>query len=684
MVINDEFPWERGEFPHIGLVRSDFTYLQRDEEPSIEELIDKYGKFFGKALQAGVEEVNFRTFDLDLGDKAPSYFKNPQKREGIDFSLNDPQGLEAFKTQVKAIFLGLGSHLDKGRPIKLNLLFPKVKHLEEYQKASEIVEEIHRELRAENPALNRIKPDIGIMVETKEALDNIKSFIGEVDFINVGTNDLTLSLFPDKVSRTSQKDKVEIKEYSHQVLGALVEIVKTASSHPTVQRRPPICVCGALASDAEYGLFLLGLGYPGLSLSMPYEKVLDMKANIAARDYDEIQEYTNEVLDRIYQAQKLNGEKSVQVYANLKEFLKKQRTEMEHNTLEYLSYEWANMTLSLDRLIEILNTVYNSLESLVKDTNPQDIYKHKREIALTLREQGILTEGLFNRLVEHNWDLEEVLGILEVWAYRKLIDQGTFYVYRARKVGDDYWVRVLPTGEEFRWNSRYDRRIVKHSDGSVWIKAGPDRMLKANRVTIESDPGSEVYSYEENGETFYARSINVRGVPYAFIKAGKEKEYAINLFKKNKAVSTRQEKLYLDESGKVQIIHVPDWKKHSVLQDIPYDANKENRAVLMFLLGEDPSSGEITWGHNMARPGYGHLFEDNSRILEMLVQQLRLVDKTIRGGREKLGLIKGLLEANRLLQEQRDRTLELENLLRQMGITPEVIQRPQLFVERAA
>jgi hypothetical protein len=173
-------------------------------------------------------------------------------------------------------------------------------------------------------------------------------------------------------------------------------------------------------------------------------------------------------------------------------------------------------------------------------------------------------------------------------------------------------------------------------------------------------------------------------VPYAFIKAGKEKEYAINLFKKNKAVSTRQEKLYLDESGKVQIIHVPDWKKHSVLQDIPYDANKENRAVLMFLLGEDPSSGEITWGHNMARPGYGHLFEDNSRILEMLVQQLRLVDKTIRGGREKLGLIKGLLEANRLLQEQRDRTLELENLLRQMGITPEVIQRPQLFVERAA
>jgi hypothetical protein len=86
----------------------------------------------------------------------------------------------------------------------------------------------------------------------------------------------------------------------------------------------------------------------------------------------------------------------------------------------------------------------------------------------------------------------------------------------------------------------------------------------------------------------------------------------------------------------------------------------------------------------MARPGYGNLFDDYSRILEMLVQQLRLVDKTIRGGREKLGLIKGLLEANRLLQEQRDRTLELENLLRQMGITPEVIQRPQLFVERAA
>jgi phosphotransferase system enzyme I (PtsI) len=689
VAVHDDFPWQKGEFPHVGLVRSDFTYLQTEEEPTQDDLVKEYSAFFGRAIAAGVNQMNFRTFDLDLGDKSPGYFMNPDKREGIDFSLNDAQGAKAFEAQVKAIFIALASQMDERPNMELDLLFPKVRSIGEYHRAAEIVNRILDQLRSENAAYGRIRLKLGIMLETKEALDKVESFIGEVDFINVGTNDLTLSLFSDKVSRTPKEGKVPITEYSHRVLGAIEKIVKAAQAHPNVQRRPPICVCGDLASHAEYGLFLLGLGYSGLSLSMPYDQVLDLKVNIAAHDFDELKQYASKVSERVQRAQKAAGAEAERTYGELKEFLREQRSEMEEATLEYLTYEWANSTLSLDKLIQILGRIMDTIERASDKADIDMSEESRRELGLVLLDNNILTPGLYIKFLKKKWDLNETLGILEVWAYRQLINQGTFYVYRAKKIGNDYWIRVLPTGEEFHWRSRYDRRIVRQ-EGRVFIKAGPDLLIPAVKISGDADLNNEIYEYEDHGQTFHARSIVDRGTEYTYVKAGPEKNYVIGLFKRGKSEHPQYEKLYKDKKGRVQIVHSADWMRHPVFSKMPYDTSKLNHSVLNFLLSDDALGGEITWGQNMARPGYGHLFEDKARILSLLIEQLQLLDMTIDHGRkhilERLELLTrlGLILKDKLALE--NRVKELEALLRKIGVREEVIADPSGFdaVDQAA
>lgn len=706
--IGDDIAWKQKEFHHIGLARSDFTYTDTREEPTAEALVAKYSEFFEKIGKAGIEEVNFRTFDLDLGDKAPAFFTNEGKREGIDFSLNDTQGLAAFETQVRAVFMGLASQLaQSGRPggmTKLSLLFPKVRTIDEFRRAAEIVNRIHEELKDGDADYDRIKFKLGIMVETKEALENIDSFIGEVDFINVGTNDLTLSLFSDKVYRKNpQAGKVPLQEYNHRILGALERIVRAAQAHPNPQRRPPICVCGALASYVEYSFVLLGLGYPGLSLSMPYDKVLDLKVNIAAHDSDVIKQYSTNAFSMVHKAENLKGRQAESVYAELKKYLSDKLSEIQETSLEYLTYEWANMTLSLDQLIQVIGRVMDAIDAVNSNIETEISEAGRIALGKALLDEGILAPNLYEKFIRKKWDYQELLSVLEIWAYRQLIDQGTFYVYRAMKMGNDHWIRVFPTGEEFRWKSRYECRIVKEGS-NVKIQLGPDRFVDAEPVVLDGDSSAEVYRYKDGDEIFFARNMDVGGVPYTFVKAGPEKEHVIRMFRKGKAIYGQHEKLYRDKSNRVQIIHSPDWMKHPILSKMPYATGKINRSVLYFMIDDDPVSGEITWGQNMARPGYGHLFEDNSRVLGILVDELKLVDLTVRKGREAVkerlgfltkisGLVKEietLKERNRQLEEEGlakdERIQALEKLLREIGVSEAVIKNPALFdhFDRAA
>ncbi len=666
MALHEDFSWGVGDFHHFGLVRSDFTYLQTPHEPSLEELRAEYQSFFKNAADKKVSEINFRTFDLDLGDKSPSFFKNPDQREGIDFSLNDEQGAPAFKTQVRAIFMGLKDHLDnKGNPIQLNLLFPKVRNIEEYRQASQIVATIYDQLTEEDPSYTRIQYRLGIMVETKEALDHIEDFVKEVQFINVGTNDLTLSLFPNEVSRKPMNGKASISTYNHRVLSALVKIVNAASAIQNIHMRPPICVCGELASYSEYGLFLLGLGYRGLTLSMPYDQVLEMKVKIASLDYDEIQRYSSEVLSKVNKAEHAPQEEQDDAYQALKTFLNDKRAEMEQSALDNLLYDWGLLNLSFEQLIQILRKILISFEKLGKIEDFEDWDAVRNHLATLLMEQNIITPQICEKAIERSWDIESLLTALEVWAYQKLVDQGTFYVYRAQKIGNDYWLRVLSKGNEYQWKSRYERRIIKDEvTGNIFIKAGPDKMFPAKLV--DSEDGADIYTYqEEDGIVRFARNIDVTGIPFTHIKAGPEKKHIINVFKSGKPGYPQHEHLYKDADGIVQIIHSPDWTLHPILQAMPYARNSQTASTLLFLMSDNNATGDITFGQNMAGADYGQKLEDNVRALEMLIEKMTLVDSTIRACRRQLEQMKTILGTKNIKQERdaliaRVRELELQ------------------------
>lgn len=464
-----------------------------------------------------------------------------------------------------------------------------------------------------------------------------------------------------------------------------MRIVNAAKANPNPQRRTPVCVCGDLASLPEFGLFLVGLGYSKLSLSMPYEQVLDMKVNIAAHEFDVIRHYTEEVLRGIKRCARLKGQDAEKAYGDLRELMHRKRAETERSTLEYLLYDWGTLSLSFTQVLQVLNRVYGVLSRM----GPKDPSEQRKEIADSLLEQGILTPRLYEKVMRSLWDVEELLGVLQVWAYGKLINQGDFHVYRAKKIGRYHWIRVLHTGEEYNWTSRYDRRLSKDESGRMWIQVGPgDRRVPAEKVSsmeveeqFQESPDAEIYQYTDRGGTHYVRNLNDRGVVYTFVRAGPEKGHVISLFRSGRTNREDEEKLYRDEAGKVRIVHVPDWTKHPVFKDLPYRGARLTQSALFFLL--DAQGDELTWGQNLARPGYGNLFEDSSRVLEMLINRFRVLDQAIAAGREKLGVMKVLTEVTRSLAEERSHRERLEKALRDMGINPERIGE-YVVVERAA
>ncbi|MEX0607462.1 MAG: putative PEP-binding protein, partial [Halofilum sp. (in: g-proteobacteria)] len=168
----------------------------------------------------------------------------------------------------------------------LRIMLPMISRLEELQQAMALIQRAHRELFDEG--LNTPLPQIGVMIEVPAAVYQIEAIAKRVDFISVGTNDLTQYLLA--VDRNNER-VADIYDSLHPaVLQALVQIKQGAARHGK-----PVSICGEFAGDPMGALLLLGMGID--SLSMSAGSLLRIKWVIRSFSY----EYAREIVARALQ-----------------------------------------------------------------------------------------------------------------------------------------------------------------------------------------------------------------------------------------------------------------------------------------------------------------------------------------------------------------------------------------------
>ena len=231
----------------VGLLRSEFLFLDRDEAPDEAEQTAAY-----RAVAEAVgrdRPLVIRTLDVG-GDKPLRYLPLGKEENpflgvrGVRVSLARP---DLFRTQLRAIVRSADA-------TQLHVMFPMVATLSELRAARAALAEVRS--HATGPVL------VGLMIEVPSAVWMAEQLAREADFFSIGTNDLTqyvLAMDRGNPQLARQADGLEPA-----VLRAIAATVEGARAH---QR--PVAVCGGLASDPLAAPVLVGLGVTELSVSVP-------------------------------------------------------------------------------------------------------------------------------------------------------------------------------------------------------------------------------------------------------------------------------------------------------------------------------------------------------------------------------------------------------------------------------
>ena len=251
----------------VGLLRTEFLFLGRNEAPSEEEQYESY-RAIAQALGPDRTLV-IRTLDVG-GDKPLAYLPLPKEENpflgerGIRVSLRN---LDSFRNQLRAI-------LRVGSMAKVNIMFPMVAAVSELVRAKEILEE-------ERKALGVKAVPVGVMIEVPSAALLAEHFAEHADFFSVGSNDL--SQYTLAIDRGHPKLAAEVDGIDPSLLKLIDMTVRAAHA-----RKRWVGVCGGIAGDPQAVPLLVGLGVDELSVSVP--ALPAVKAQIRALSLKDCQE----------------------------------------------------------------------------------------------------------------------------------------------------------------------------------------------------------------------------------------------------------------------------------------------------------------------------------------------------------------------------------------------------------
>lgn len=235
----------------VGLYRTEFLFMDRDQLPSEEEQFIAY-KEVVEAMEGRL--VVLRTMDIG-GDKELPYLNLLKEMNpflgwrAVRIALDRREILHA---QLRAVLRASAFG-------KLAVMFPMIISVEEIRELKSVLETLKAELRAEGKAFDE-NIQVGVMVETPSAAVNAKFLAKEVDFFSIGTNDLTQ--YTLAVDRGNELISHLYNPMSPSVLGLIKQVID--ASHAEGKWTG---MCGELAGDERATLLLLGMGLDEFSMS---------------------------------------------------------------------------------------------------------------------------------------------------------------------------------------------------------------------------------------------------------------------------------------------------------------------------------------------------------------------------------------------------------------------------------
>ena len=237
----------------VGLLRTEFLYLERSHLPDEEE---QYHAYRAIADAFGHRPVILRTLDIG-GDKELPYLNLPQEMNpflgvrAIRLCLAQP---DLFKPQLRAA-------LRAGADRNLRIMFPMVATVDEVKKARALLDKCRTQLLAEGqPASEEM--EVGIMVEIPTAALLAELLAAEVDFFSIGTNDL--AQYTMAADRTNARVAHLATGFQPTVLRLVRDVI--AAAH---DQNKWVGLCGELAGEPLAIPILLGLGIDELSMNPP-------------------------------------------------------------------------------------------------------------------------------------------------------------------------------------------------------------------------------------------------------------------------------------------------------------------------------------------------------------------------------------------------------------------------------
>ncbi|MES2204212.1 MAG: phosphoenolpyruvate--protein phosphotransferase, partial [Pseudomonadota bacterium] len=261
----------------VGLYRTEIPFLARELFPSSEEQKIIYRQLLNAFSP---RSVTMRTLDVG-GDKTPEYLRVQEENpflgwRGIRISLDHP---ELFLMQIRAM-LRANVGLDN-----LKIMLPMISEVKEVDDAIELINLAYQGLLSEG--LNVKMPEIGVMIEVPSAVYQTYAIAKKVDFISIGSNDLTQYLLA--VDRNNARVANLYDSFHPAVLIALTHIVNEAH-----RAGIPVSICGEMAGDPLAVLLLLGIGFDALSMSA--SRLLRIKWVIRHFSFEKAKKLVAEVL----------------------------------------------------------------------------------------------------------------------------------------------------------------------------------------------------------------------------------------------------------------------------------------------------------------------------------------------------------------------------------------------------
>ncbi|SHD12601.1 Phosphoenolpyruvate-protein phosphotransferase of PTS system [Staphylococcus aureus] len=263
----------------IGLYRTEFLYMGRDQMPTEEEQFEAYKEVL-EAMDG--KRVVVRTLDIG-GDKELSYLKLPEEMNpflgyrAIRLCLAQQ---DIFRPQLRAL-------LRASVYGKLNIMFPMVATINEFREAKAILLEEKENLKNEG---HDISDDIelGIMVEIPATAALADVFAKEVDFFSIGTNDLIQ--YTLAADRMSERVSYLYQPYNPSILRLVKQVIE--ASHKEGKWTG---MCGEMAGDETAIPLLLGLGLDEFSMSAT--SILKARRQINGLSKNEMTELANRAVD---------------------------------------------------------------------------------------------------------------------------------------------------------------------------------------------------------------------------------------------------------------------------------------------------------------------------------------------------------------------------------------------------